>query len=254
MTFDRIMRPSSAFLMRKAACWALAFSLAVFSGLGASRADLLADGVAAYAAGDYGEAAAVWEPLATRGDPLAQFNMGLLYETGQGVGRAPDIAAQWYERAAKQGVAAAQYNLAVLYQSGRGVGRDLERSLYWLEVAARDGTGNERSSAMKAASELRQLLSDEVIAAVRAEARDFLPRAEIDTAEDAAGANLALTAEQVATLQRRLSALGYDAGPADGMPGEQTRQAIRRYLDERGISWRPTDALTQRLLDLVEQP
>ena len=55
------------------------------AGAGPAAADLLEDGAASYEAGDYGEAAKAWLPLAEGGDAMAQFNLGLLHETGRGV-------------------------------------------------------------------------------------------------------------------------------------------------------------------------
>jgi len=39
----------------------------------------------------------------------------------------------------------------------------------------------------------------------------------------------------VRTVQRRLNALGYDAGPVDGIPGPSTRAAISRFQRANGL-------------------
>ena len=218
-----------------------------------SAADLLGAGGAAYDAGDYGEAAQIWRPLAEEGDAKAQFNLGLLHETGRGVAEDPAQAAAWYERAALQGVTQAQYNLAALHQAGRGVPQDGEEALYWLEVAARHGKGAERSQAADDALKLAEALSPEEAEAARNRASAFAPRPE-DAPVQAGDTTLILSERQVETLQRRLSAHGYDAGPADGVPGAQTRGALRRYLADRGLAWPEGQHLTQRLLDLVREP
>ena len=70
----------------------------------------------------------------------------------------------------------------------------------------------------------------------------------------AAATTLILSQGQVAEVQRRLAAHGYDPGPADGVPGEQTRDAVRRYLADRGVEWPAGENLSQRLLDLVPAP
>jgi peptidoglycan hydrolase-like protein with peptidoglycan-binding domain len=41
--------------------------------------------------------------------------------------------------------------------------------------------------------------------------------------------------EFVAWIQGRLNALGYDAGPPDGVAGPQTRSAIRAYQRDHGL-------------------
>ena len=80
-------------------------------------------------------------------------------------------------------------------------------------------------------------------------------RSRLQEAPVLAGATtLILSERQVAELQRRLAAHGYDPGPADGVPGEQTRSAVRRFLADRGLEWPAGENLSQRLLDLVHAP
>jgi TPR repeat protein len=43
------------------------------------------DGLDAYDRGDYTTALKEWRPLAEEGDALVQYNLGTLYEMGQGV-------------------------------------------------------------------------------------------------------------------------------------------------------------------------
>jgi len=215
--------------------------------------DLLAEGAAAYEAGSYDEAASIWRPLAEEGDPKAQFNLGLLHETGRGVAQDQAEAAAWYERAARQGVTQAQLNLAALHQTGRGVAQDPAQALYWLEVAARLGEGAARRQAAGAAAELAPLLEDAETEAAQARAGDFAPRPEEPPIQPAA-VTLILSERQVEVLQMRLAAHGYDPGPADGIPGEMTRSAARRYLADRGLDWPEGELLSQRLLDLVVEP
>jgi membrane-bound lytic murein transglycosylase B len=57
-----------------------------------------------------------------------------------------------------------------------------------------------------------------------------------------------LSFDQAERLQRLLNKLGYDAGPVDGVPGSQTRAAIRRYQLDAG---RPADGHPS--VDLLER-
>ena len=75
-------------------------------------------GVAAFTAGDYAAAIAEWRPLAEQGDAASQYGMGLIYETGRGIGRDYTQAAGWYLQAAEQGHPGAQFNLGHLYRLG----------------------------------------------------------------------------------------------------------------------------------------
>ena len=58
---------------------------------------------------------------ADQGDAYAQYNLGLMYATGQGVTQDFTQAAAWYCKAADQGDAYAQYNLGLMYAAGQGV-------------------------------------------------------------------------------------------------------------------------------------
>src|ERR1700733_13189547 len=96
-------------------------------------------GLEAYQKGDYVGAAKEWRPLAENGDPIAQFNLGLLYLDGHGVPQSPAEAANWFRRAAEQDYAQAQHNLGAMYGSGQGVKRDYVQAYKWLNICAAKG-------------------------------------------------------------------------------------------------------------------
>ena len=98
-------------------------------------------GVDAYQKGDYVGAAKEWRPLAEMGDPIAQFNLGLLYLDGHGVPQSSMEAANWFRRAAEQDYVQAQHNLGAMYGSGQGVKRDLVQAYKWLNICAAKGNG-----------------------------------------------------------------------------------------------------------------
>ena len=74
------------------------------------------DAVDAHARGDYAKALRLIRPLANDGDASAQFNLGLMYTTGQGVQQDNAAAALWFRKAAEQGYAPA---LPQLYGFGK---------------------------------------------------------------------------------------------------------------------------------------
>ena len=96
-------------------------------------------GLDAYKKGDYVGAAKEWRPMAEAGDPVAQYNMGLLYLDGQGVPQSPAEAANWFRRAAEQDYTQAQHNLGAMYGSGQGVKRDYVQAYKWLNICAAKG-------------------------------------------------------------------------------------------------------------------
>ena len=82
-------------------------------------------GLNAYLAGDPAAAWFFWLGPAERGHRDAQFSIGHLYRTGEGVPADPVAAAQWFARAAEQGDPHAMLNLALMHEQGAGVPRDL---------------------------------------------------------------------------------------------------------------------------------
>ena len=78
-------------------------------------------GIAAYSRGDYAAALKEWRPLAEQGDADAQYNLGVMHDTGQGVPQDYKTAVKWFRLAAEQGNAAAQNNLGVMYEEGQGI-------------------------------------------------------------------------------------------------------------------------------------
>jgi TPR repeat protein len=62
--------------------------------------------------------------LAEEGDSEAQFDLGYVYEEGDGVPQDDAEAARWYRKAAEQGNADAQFNLGYMHREGRGVPQD----------------------------------------------------------------------------------------------------------------------------------
>ena len=66
-------------------------------------------------------------------NPKAQFDYGFMYA---GDPESQVIAAQWFQLAAEQGYAKAQYELGCMYTSGQGVGINCIEALKWFKMAA----------------------------------------------------------------------------------------------------------------------
>lgn len=65
---------------------------------------------------------------ASQGDAKAQFKMGLLYKTGDGVQKDYGKAKKWFEKSSEQGIAEASLMLGLMYSFGEGVGQDDKKS------------------------------------------------------------------------------------------------------------------------------
>lgn len=79
---------------------------------------------------------------ASKGDPLAFFEVGAVYTEGRGVKIDLAEAAKWYQRAADAGVVPAEYRLASLYEKGTGVARDLTKARTLYQRAAEKGNAS----------------------------------------------------------------------------------------------------------------
>ena len=104
----------------------------------------LEDGEAAYQRGDYETAVRLWRLSGDEGDVYAQFNLGLLYSSGQGVPQDYAHALIWFRKAADQGDARAQVYLGGMYRVGRGVRQDYAQAVAGLPPPCFGGSGLRR--------------------------------------------------------------------------------------------------------------
>ena len=88
---------------------------------------------------DYAKAREWYEKAAAKGDAIAMSNLGGLYGNGRGVAQDYAKAREWYEKAADKGNAIAMSNLGLLYESGQGVAQDYAKAREWYEKAAAKG-------------------------------------------------------------------------------------------------------------------
>ena len=118
----------------------LCLTIAVLLGsIGVSWSGDFQKGLTAYESGDYATALREWKPLAKQGDTDAMFNIGLMYDKGQGVPEDNMIAVQWYRIAAWWGHASAQGSLSEHYALGAGVKRNYTSAYMWGNIAATNG-------------------------------------------------------------------------------------------------------------------
>jgi hypothetical protein len=104
-------------------------------------AEPLNDGLSAYGKGDFATAMRLLRPLADKGDPLAEFMLGNMYDNAHGVPRDDAAALIWYRQAADQGSKGAAAGLGRMYESGRGVPLDYAVAAKWYRYAADRGVG-----------------------------------------------------------------------------------------------------------------
>jgi uncharacterized protein len=79
------------------------------------------------------------QPLADKGDVIAQHTLGIMNENGQGMPKNQSKAASWYSKAAEQGYADAQLKLGLMYEAGSGLARNDSKAAFWYRRAAVQG-------------------------------------------------------------------------------------------------------------------
>ena len=78
---------------------------------------------------------ALYLRAAQAGLPQAEFNVGVMLDSGRGVGPDAAQAATWYARAATHGNRRAAYNLGQLYEAGQGVPRNADLARAWFAAS-----------------------------------------------------------------------------------------------------------------------
>lgn len=104
------------------------------------KVDHLKVGYDAYYGGRLEEAAEAYRLGAEAGDPVAQRNIGFLYQRGHGVFKNAETAMMWYRKAANQGHRAAYNNIGFLFVAGMGVEQDFVQAHFWYTKAVVAGS------------------------------------------------------------------------------------------------------------------
>ncbi|MET0257799.1 MAG: peptidoglycan-binding protein [Methylobacterium sp.] len=193
------------------------------------------------AARDTGAARDWYRLAADQGNVRAMHNLAVLYATGiEGVSD-PVTAAQWFVKAAEHGMPDSQYNLGILYARGAGVTQDLGESYRWFKIVGETGD----KDALAKMNEVGKSLAPDVRTRIDAEVAAWKPTPRIDVANTVeVPANWAGKGNQTASVdmtrairnvQAILIKLGFDPGRPDGIVGEQTETAIRRFQEKSGL-------------------
>ncbi|MBL8783125.1 MAG: sel1 repeat family protein [Alphaproteobacteria bacterium] len=88
---------------------------------------------------DYVKAMKYHRQAGLAGIALSMFDVGSMFEYGQGVAKDIVESAAWYGHSARYGLAQGQYNFATMLETGEGVAKDEVEALKFFVLAARGG-------------------------------------------------------------------------------------------------------------------
>lgn len=217
-----------------------------------------------------------YERAADLGRVEAIYDLAIMYDEGLGVSRDYVEARRLYERAAREGFSDAHNNLGVIYANGNGVPTDARAAYFHYSIAARTGNADlARENRDNIASRLHpsevnrldrlvsnasdtDLFSDHAIAFESGRVGSNGSTSSFG-ADDKLGESYGppvsqhgprddpdMTRQDIRDLQEVLAYLGYNPGPVDGIVGERTREAVRRF--EADMGWEVTGAITVNTL------
>ncbi len=101
------------------------------------------------------KAAKWYRKAAGKNLPLAQYRLGMLYLTGEGVWQSDSSAEKWLEKASRKGVASAQHQLGLLYEK-EGDTEGLSLAYCWLYAAQQRGEDEAHAAMNRIAANLTQ--------------------------------------------------------------------------------------------------
>ena len=108
----------------------------------ASSSHTLAEADRYYDNKEYAKAAPIYLQFAEQGNARAQFFIGWMYSTGNGVAQSYAEAVTWYRKGAEQGNADAQCSLGVRYANGQGVAQSYAEAVKWYRKSAEQGNAD----------------------------------------------------------------------------------------------------------------
>ena len=176
--------------------------------------------------------------------PLLTTQAGADYEVGQrawDAGQRSEAIAEW-QKSAADGDARSMLALGQAYASGMGVVQDYVQAYKWFNLAASRGEG----AAVAARDALTARMSLQEQAEARRQALEWQPGSAataLSTAQPVSREDMTSTA--IREAQTILATLGYRPGPADGIWGQRTTQALQAFLRDARLS--PPDTLTESL-------
>lgn len=181
--------------------------------------------------------------------PEAQYNLGIAYIEGIGLEYDPEKAAWFFENAADAGIMEAAYNLGLIYENGLLGKVRPDEALMWYKRAADQGSPEAKAALAQLAKTLNMKIED-VNGLVEKVEKLKKSRGQLDAQEapatSTARANIPSVSKASSQQQTRrdmtllaqqyLMEAGLFPGPADGVNGPLTQDAVRAYQLENNLN------------------
>jgi localization factor PodJL len=168
-------------------------------------------------------------------------NLAVLFAMGADGAADNDSAARWFQKAAELGVKDSQFNLGILSAKGVGMQQNLEESYKWFALVAKTGDRDAAAKRDEIANALRPEQLEHARAATELwKAKPVDPETNAVSVPESWRESDAKTAsvdmkKAIRNIQTILNKNGYDAGSADGVMGQKTKQAIMAFQKANGL-------------------
>ncbi len=172
--------------------------------------------------------------------PEAQYNLGIAHIEGIGAKYNPKLATYYFTSAAMQGIVEAAYNLGLIYENGLLGEEEPEHALFWYHLAAKKGSS-------EALSAKEQLQTSALIGNIETDAivEKYMTAYSLGGNKQASASSINTNPDNEATraqselvkrIQDVLIGLKLYPGPADGIIGPKTEDAIRSYQRDNDLA------------------
>ncbi|UVK54969.1 SEL1-like repeat protein [Mesorhizobium sp. AR02] len=195
-----------------------------------------------------------WYQLAAeQGNASAMHNLAVLFAMAADGVTDNESAAHWFQEAADLGVKDSQFNLGILAAKGVGMKQNLEESYKWFALVAKTGDKDAAAKRDEIANALRPEQLERARAATElwkakplnaaTNSADIPESWQEGTPQTTAGIDMK---KAVKNIQLILNKNGYDAGGADGVMGEKTKNAIIAFQTDNKLP--ATGAVDEKLV------
>lgn len=179
-----------------------------------------------------------YREAAKLGHAEAQYNLGIAHIEGIGSDYNPRLAAAFFEKAANNGVMEAAYNLGLIYENGLLGDVKPDDALLWYKIAADQGSPDARAAMEQLAKNLQIDMNDvnKLVDRMQQIHKSTTGRKAGPDTTNLRSSSINNQQALIAQVQEYLMLTGIYSGPADGINGPRTAQAIRDYQGANNLT------------------